>query len=172
MNTLRHTIYIAAITAILFVFSSCTTSKPIILVENPPFTMGDSYIQNWVAGVRGVGSGTNVHVSFADMEEDVVIKDIYFRGKILKAHTFPTFRDQYIGYGSRFVVKISKDSENNQDALAATNNSATERFPFQLGENEAVVSYVYKGRTRYYKIPELTLKPMTAYPTNDLQGIE
>ena len=173
MDTLKHTLRLAGIAVLIFVSSSCNTTKPISLVENPPFTLGESYFQNWVAGVRGVGSGTNVHISFAEIDDDVVVKDIYFRGKKLKANNFPQFRNQYIGYGKNFMANIN-DSENGMedDSPAAQELNLNEPFPFQLGDDEAVLSFSHNGRTRYYKVPQLKEKPMTAYPKSNPEGIE
>lgn len=167
MNTIKRTFRILAVVLSLGSLIGCNSSKAITFVEDPPFSIGDSYYQEWVAGVKDAGSGTNVHLSFSDIEKNITIQDVYFRRQKLKAQNFPLFRDQYVGYGKNFRSHIKEGEE-----VDITVDGETERrvskvedeiFPFALGEEEAVVSYLEYGVTRYYKV-YLSERPTLAYP--------
>ena len=65
------------------------------------------------------------------------------------------------------------DTEMNIDPKQEAKNTPPTKIPFELGENEAVVSYEYQRETAYYKVENMVRKPMMALPsTNGGTGIE
>lgn len=164
MNTIKCSIRILAVAVSIGSLVGCSSSKSIPFVEDPPFSIGDSYYQEWVVGLEDAGAGTNIHLSFSDIEKNITIQDVYFRRQKFKAQNFPLFRDQYVGYGKKFRSYI-KDGEAVELVVDGDGETDVkdEIFPFALGDEEAVISYIENGVTRYYKV-YLQERSTTAYP--------
>ena len=152
------------VSVVLITFYSCAGGKDAgySFEQEPPFTLGTVYYQDWVAGVREGGSGTNVHISIDSYTDDVVIKNIFFSNKIQKAQNSPQNVDQYVGY---FKNKGRPDIVMDGDPLKEAQNIPPEAFPFQLKNNEAVLSFLHNNEVKYVKITNMERKPMIAYPS-------
>lgn len=157
----------------LFLFSSvsCAGGKDngYVFVQNAPFTLGPVFYQDWVAGVKEGGSGTHVHITIDSYEEDVVLMHIYFRNKKVKAQNSPQYIDQYIGY---FKNEPRPDVIMDSDPVQESQNTPPEKFPFQLEDDEAVLSFLHKEVVKYVKISNMEQKPMLAYPSTNPNGID
>ncbi|MCG2417418.1 hypothetical protein K8089_00180 [Aequorivita sp. F47161] len=150
----------------LFLFSliNCggtqNTNMEKSLVQNPPFKITEAYYQNWVAGIKEGGSGTNVHIVLNDLKPEVTIKNIYFREQILEAKNTAATPNEFVGY----LRDVQRDMVMDADPLKETQNTPPKPFPFQLEENQAVVEYQFGGKNNYYKITNLSHKDMIPYP--------
>jgi len=162
---------IFSLSVILFGLSSCAGGKDTgySFDQEPPFTLGSVYYQDWVAGVREGGSGTNIYITIDSYADDVVIMDIYFRNKKLKAQNSPQNLDQYVGY---FKKQTKPDIIMDSDPVKESQNIPPESFPFQLEEDEAVLSYLHKEEVKFFKISKMEQKPMIAYPSTNSKGID
>jgi len=171
MNPIKVISNIFLLSVILFSLSSCAGGKEtgFSFDQEPPFTLGDVFYQDWVAGVRKGGSGTNIYITIDSYADDVVIMDIYFRNKKLKAQNSPQNRDQYIGYHkNQPKPNIIMDI----DPVKESQNIPPESFPFQLEEDEAVLSYLHNEEVKFLKISKMEQKPMIAYPGVNSKGID
>lgn len=137
--------------------------------QEPPFTLGAVYFQKWVAGVQNGGSGVNVYVEIESYLDDVMIEDIYFRNKKIKAQNSPQYRDLYVGY---FKSEKRPDIIMHDDPVKETVNTPPEKIPFNLNDDEAVLSYLHKGEMKFIKLVEIEEKPMIAYPGMNNEKIE
>jgi len=171
MKSIKVISNIFSLSVILFSLSSCAGGKEtgFSFDQEPPFTLGDVYYQDWVAGVREGGSGTNVYITIDSYIDEVVIKDIYFRNKKLKAQNTPQNRDQYIGY---LKNQPRPDIIMDIDPVKESQNIPPESFPFQLEEDEAVLSYLHNEEIKFLKISKMEQKPMIAYPGVNSKGID
>ncbi|QNJ97453.1 hypothetical protein [Constantimarinum furrinae] len=137
------------------------------LTKTPPFSLGEVYAQPWVAGIPSGGSGTNLHISFQSFTDAVVIDSIYFRNHIVKAQLSPEIRNQYVGY---FKHIRKPDVIMDSDPLKEAQNTPPVPFPFDLEDEEAVISYFHYGEMRYYKIKKIEIKSMLAYPASNMKS--
>ncbi|MFC7356110.1 hypothetical protein ACFQO1_00295 [Jejudonia soesokkakensis] len=163
MNSLKQTILVAILSCLFFSFSNCGGAQEVSglpLEENPPFTIAEAAFQKWVAGTREGGSGIELYINISNVSEGVVFNDIYFRNKKTTLFTSPTIRSQYrasfTSAPSDRVMDLNPEKE--------AKNTPPVKFPFQLKDTEAVVSYTYKGNSEYFKITQLDEKEMIAYP--------
>lgn len=144
--------------------SSQTSNTKFMFEENPPFTIEEAYFQKWVAGTKEGSSGIKVHIVFETIEPDVVLKDFYFQRQIQKAQNALDNTNEYF-------AELSNNSRNDFvmdiDPMKEAQNTPSQNFPFELKENEAVVSYVFKGKTKYFKISNLSEKERIAYPQSN-----
>jgi len=150
---------------IIVLISSCggtkTEDSAYKLSQNPPFTIKEVYSQKWMAGVQEGGSGINIYFTIENIELGTIIKEVYFRNKIVNLEKK---RERlFIGY---FKNK-QKDIIMNSDSTKEANNIPPQKFPFQLETNEAVLSYIYKGVDYYFKVSNITEKEVIAYPQSN-----
>lgn len=161
---IKNITIIITLPILLFSLSSCggmQNANKKELVQNPPFKVIEAFFQNWVAGVEEGGSGTNIHLTFSEMDADVVIQNIYFRNTILEARGNINETNKYVGY-------LKNDAQRNiimdSDSMKEAKNTPTNNFQFQLKDNEAVVEYWFGGKKNYFKIANLSEKAMIPYP--------
>ncbi|MEM0517571.1 MULTISPECIES: hypothetical protein [Aequorivita] len=159
---------LAIIITLPFLFLSFTncggtkdTNMKISLEQNPPFKITEAYYQNWVAGIKEGGSGTNVHITFGEMEPAVIVKNIYFRNHILTAKSTEMSPNKFVGY---LQNSAQRDIIMDENPVKETQNTISKSFPFQLEHNQAMVEYQYKEKRNYYKITNLSQRDMIPYP--------
>lgn len=165
MKNIKTILLLLTVPLVLLSFSNCggaqNNNGKMTLEQNPPFKISDAYYQNWVAGVKEGGSGTNVHLAFSEMDPDVVIQNIYFRNHKLEAKGNRNEPKHFIGY---LKNEAQRDLIMNADPMKEAQNTPSKAIPFQLGDNQVVVEYWFGGRKNYYKIENLTEKEMIPYP--------
>lgn len=153
------------ITILSVTLTNCGGSKSnnseLDFTTNPPFKIQKVYSQKWVAGVKGGGSGTNLYITLSEASEGIQFKELFFRNKKIEVSSS---KNKVIGYFK---------NKNNQDVIMdgnATNEAANippEKIPFQLKDNEAVVSYLENDKVVYYKISNIEEKEILAYPQSN-----
>ncbi|MEZ4857300.1 MAG: hypothetical protein R2781_00645 [Flavobacteriaceae bacterium] len=158
---------IMGISFFIFAMVSCAGGKDILFEKTPPFTVQSAYFQKWIAGVQGGGSGTNVHITLGNTNEEILINDIFFGDKVAKATQDPNNSESY---HANFLNENNRDLIMDSNPIKESENLPIEKSPFTLESNEAVVSYTFKGEIQYYKIPNLEEKPLLAYPSNNTNG--
>lgn len=143
-------------------FSQCSSSKK--LQKNTPEGIGQVYCQSWVAGVEGGGSGLDIYIPVTDTE--LALDSVYFRGKAAKLE-FKKEAMMFVGrYPSEFNKK--KDMVMSQDPKEEYGNEMPvidKPIPFELQENECVISLIEADKTKYFKITDVVEKQALAYPS-------
>ena len=165
MKNIKDIAILLTVPLLLFGFSNCGGAKTDGLKtsfeQNPPFKISDAYYQNWVAGVKEGGSGTDVHILFSEIQPDVVIQNMYFRNHILEAKGNINEPKQFVGY---LKNESQRDVIMDADPMKEAQNTPAKEFPFQLENNEVVIEYWFGGKKNYYKVSNLTQKEMIPYP--------
>ena len=165
MKKIKTNVFLLTVPLLLLNFSNCggaqNNNGKMTLEQNPPFKISEAYYQNWVAGIKEGGSGTNIHIVFNEMEPDVVIQNIYFRNQILEAKGNINEPKQFVGY---LKNETPRDVIMDADPLKEAQNTTQKEFPFQLQENESVIEYWFGGEKNYYKIENLSQREMIPYP--------
>lgn len=145
---------------ILITFSSCSSQKK--LQTKIPFEISTPTSQKWIGGKAESESGVEVKIPVTQIkEENIAMQQLYFRGKI----TDVTYE---IINGDRFVIaKYATNAFRKQDIIMHGDSrmevgnqppkvkvNEDELFPFEIGENEAILSYIEKDgkRVKYTKI--------------------
>lgn len=139
------------------VFISCKSSKAaneLGFQTNPPFKVEKATYSKWVGGQPGVhGISIQIQLNKATVELD----SVYFRNNSTKLKLDKS--NSNITYvGSMVLPKINKDLQMNMDSKKEFGNAVpdiSQKIPFQLAQNEAIVSYIYNNKTHYYKISEV-----------------
>lgn len=147
-------------------FSHCSSAQK--LQKEAPVKVGTAYYQHWVAGIQGGGSGINIFIpTEGTLEESIQLDSVYFRGKVSKLEVKPNNPTLFIG---RFSLKANqkKDIIMSNKPNAEYGNELPEmntKIPFELKENECVVSYEEDDKTKYFKINNVVEKQPLYYPS-------
>jgi len=138
-----------SLTFSIFLFS-CSSTK---FVKNPPFNIIDATYQNWYGGREGV-RGISVKILVKDINTNVKFDSLYFKDKKLKLFVTDVENTKLItanintGYKPENLQMHADPKKEYGNKLPRTNK----KFPFDLKENEAVLSYKKSGKTLYYKL--------------------
>ena len=167
LQKIGFTVFVSILT---LSFSQCTSVKKTMeitkIIELPKELTTDAYYQNWVAGVRGGGSGTNLYINKSVVGNKQLIA-AYFKEKIVDFEPVTKMGDVYV---ARFKGKANQiyDMEMNADGINEYGNKAPiekKDFPFKLAPNEAVVSYIENNIVKYLKLINISKKESLAYPS-------
>lgn len=140
------------------------TCKSAKLDKKPPFKITGATYNNWVGGQPGA-SGIRVIIAY-DTNEDVTFDKIYFHKKEGKI-------DAYKKEGKVYLVghiNTSKPRGNDlvleEDPKKEVNNKLPEEttFPYELKDDEAIISYTHKGKVKFYKVKNIKQTKTDFYP--------
>lgn len=168
MKKIKQTLVLAIVSTIMLSFSNCGSTKmnnTIQLEKNPNFSITEVYSQDWVAGVKDGGSGTNVHITFSGLSEAISIKKVYYKDLEADAIQNPK-TTTYVAYFKN-NMNPRKDIIMDADPKKEAQNTPREKPLFTLGDNEAVVMYLENEIEKYFKITQIERKPLLAYPANN-----
>ena len=166
---MKITAFIIGMVLSLFGLSNCAGGKDALLEKSPPFKIENAFFQKWVAGVKGGGSGINFSITLTDIQEEVKVKEIYFRDRVSEAIQDPQNVDHY---SAHFLDEINKYVIMDGNSIKEAANTLPEKIPFTLNPNDAVIGYLHRGELKYFKIENLEEKPILAYPSNNPNGID
>ena len=144
-------------------FSQCSSKKK--LQENTPLAIGKVYFQKWIAGIEGGGAGLNIYIPTED--NSIELDSVYFRKKAAKLE----FKNQNgIIYIGRFISGFNKkkDIVMSNEPNAEFGNEMPKiplKIPFELKDNECVISYKEGKKTKYFKVSNIVEKDLIPYPS-------
>ena len=129
------------------------------LQESFPIAIKEVYHQHWMAGVRGGGSGTGFYIEFEKvLPENIVLNQLYFRKSTAKVNKVSETQ-----YMFSFKGAANWKRENEYESDEPKQGKSTEP-PFAIEDNEAILEYTQKGKTKYYKITNIKGKAALEYP--------
>lgn len=138
---------------IAFSFAQCGSAK---FTKNPPFTITDAKYQSWVGGMPG-SSGTIVTIGY-ESKTDITFDSIYFANKTgsLQASN-NNGKQSLIGTLNNTTSTEKKDLILHSDPTKEFKNEIpkVKKLPFELTEDEAVISYKEGKKTKYFKIDKV-----------------
>ena len=153
------------ILALGFSLFGCNSQKK--LVENPPFKTGEATCQQWAGGRAESGSGILLQIPLTnDNIGQRKLQQAYFRGKVadikMKSNDGVWFAEANFRQSNTKKPDIVMHS----DAKKEVGNqppTMNKELPFELGENECVISYDEEGKTKYFKISDIKEKKPLIY---------
>ena len=132
------------------IISSCGGHKNASFEKEGTLTFKEATYSKWVAGIKGGGAGYNIKLLLDPVYADIKLDSIYFRE--FKASLVSNEAGLYNGF---------IDNGQNREVLTpvygerpkVTENPSQKNLQtlFELTGDEAVVSYLEKGNTKYYK---------------------
>ncbi len=151
----------------IFSFTKCASTK---FQKTPPFKITESSYNHWVGGLPGI-SGTNVRISYTT-DSKVTFDSVYFQKRVTKLQLRESNGTQLImGYFKNDTQNDRSDYNLNSVVQKEVGNKAplAKNFPFDLKENEAVISYKKGDKIKYFKIENLKKKQSMMYPKTSKQ---
>lgn len=137
-------------------FAQCKTMK---LTDKAPFKISGATYHSWIGGQPGV-KGTNLIIGLEN-DSNIEYSVVYFQNK----KSIPSFETRK---GKRYLVININNSSNDSDKIIkevkSTNKEKTSKIPFVLSNNEAVIGYIYNGKTFYYKVSKIKKTETIFYP--------
>ena len=146
--------YLILLTTILFGFSQCGQSKESILKlqKETPFKIKEATYQEWVAGVRGGGSGISVVIIIDEESASKIEFDsLFFRGQ----------KEKLNRSASKLVAHFKTKTNTREDIILHINQQQEHEnrppvvensVPFELTTKEAVISFKENNEVKYVKI--------------------
>ncbi len=150
--------YLSVLIFVIF-FTQC---KSIKLDEKPPFKISSATYQNWLGGQSGV-NGINVKIIYK-ANKSIQFDSIYLSNKVTKLEAKDANRNTVV-FGYFNTSSFKNDLILDAVPIKELNNPIPEikKIPFELKENEAVISYKIKGKIRYYKVQHLVKEKTLTY---------
>ena len=157
-----RTIKILSILFLLLGFSQCGGST---LVKKSTLKVEKAFYNKWFGGQPGV-RGTKVEIHLKDASE-VIFVALYFQGKRTKVEV------SKIDKFTRIIAHFSTSKRKNRNLILDADITkelentlpSLEEFPFQLKENEAILSYKKENKTLYFKIENIKKVQSIAFPS-------
>ncbi len=122
------------------------------------------YYQNWVAGVRGGGGGTDFYIEFRKpFSSEIKLYKLYFRNQ--ESNLEDVTNTSFVAHF--YQNNINTDLILDKDSLKEYGNKTPViiKPKFDLKPNEAVLEYKKKNQLLFFKIVNLKEKPIIAYPS-------
>ena len=150
----------------ILIFSHCSSAQK--MQQNIPFSIQNVYYQKWAAGIEEAGSGMNLYIQLeSELIQGIKIDSVYFRGistKLINSTNNPLL------YEGRFTNKINnkKDIIMSGDPIEEFGNEIpfqNKSFPFELEDNECVISFWQDHVKKYFKIYDVKERQEIHYPT-------
>lgn len=163
MKSINKASTILATVALIITVSNCASSQK--LQDKAPLQIGGVYYQNWVAGVEGGGSGVNLFIPVISNKNNIKLDSVYFQGNVVKLE----FKKDNLVVG-RFLRPDNqkRDLIMSNEPYAEYGNKIpelTKKIPFNLNENQCVISYKEGNKIKYFKIDNIREKELLAYPS-------
>jgi len=142
---------------ILLSFSFCCASKKNVktdLQDKHPFAVTNSTYKTWVGGQPGV-RGISIYITIDNSE--IKLDSVFFRNMKTELNK-EINSDPSVFVGSFMLPNTEKEFILDENPIKEYGNkvpSTTLIIPFELKEDEAVISYTFEGENIYYKISDL-----------------
>ncbi|NKI31160.1 hypothetical protein [Croceivirga thetidis] len=152
---MKNSVFMSVIMVLSFL--GCSPQKK--LVSEAPVQLGAPTCQAWVGGMPESGSGMLLTIPLADENLDAQkLQQAYFRGKVADIKIENT-ADGWMAKANFLNGKLEKpDITMDADAAKEVGNqppSIPEKFPFELAENECVISFLDGETIKYFKLSDI-----------------
>ena len=127
------------------------------------FTITSAIYNNWAGGQPG-NKGITVNIVYTS-NYTIKFDSIYFSKRIAKLESNKNKEKKTISANFRSSVK--PDIILDKNTSKEINNAVPihKKFPFELKQNEAIISYIVKGKTKYFKVKSFKKGKPVFYPS-------
>lgn len=146
----------------IFGLSQCETAK-MKLQKTAPFTITQSFYQEWVGGQPG-NSGTTLQL-LVTVNDAIIPDSLYFQNRVTSVDTKPSKTGKlWVGNFQKVVRKDFNMTDTPQGEYGNKVPTMID-FPFDLKKDEAVLKYTKEGKSFYYKIVGIVQEESLYYPS-------
>ena len=157
---------LTAILPLIF-FASCSSTKTLTLQDEAPVDIYEYYYQTWVAGAPGGGSSINFSLALNSVPNDIILKDLYFmsmKTSLDQGQQAPTVFTGIFKTTVNQPNDITMDADPKKEYGNEAPDIKKEVIPFDLNNDEAVISYMKDGKEYYYKLIHVEERPTRMAP--------
>lgn len=139
--------------------SKCSEGKK--MDKKAPAIIGEAY--TLASEDASDNFGYKLYIPVHSQEQrDLLLDSVYFRSQIEKLDRITD------GSNILYVAEFKNFEESNADMIMSSNPleemankppKIQKRIPFEIEDNECIVSYKYKGDVRYFKIEHIQERP-------------
>jgi hypothetical protein len=153
MKFLKRLIFSISLSLVMMSFSQCASTQK--LEAKSPVEIKEVYYKEWANPARYTGSGLNLYISLTSNTSNIEVDSVYFRKKQVKLEHIK--EGLFVG-----KFKTNKNSPNDiimssdpKEEYGNTSPKIEKPFPFELQDNECVISYKERGKTKYFKLSNI-----------------
>ncbi|MDX1314651.1 MAG: hypothetical protein R3356_04045 [Eudoraea sp.] len=164
---MRYSVTILVV--VLFGLSGCSSQKK--LVKQAPFIVEKPTCTPFDGGRETSGSGFTLRLPVSlQTGDELVFEKVFFRGHVLDSKLVTEDGMQYLQCKYKREVKQKPDIVMHDNPIMEVGNQPPaeirekEDYPFKLNPDEAVISYLHKGKTRFAKISGVKDKSPVIFP--------
>lgn len=154
------TFKIFATLLILIGFSECATTQ---FEQNPPFTITSAVYNNWFVKSTAT-KGTIINIGY-DSKYVVKFDSIYFSKRAEKLSISKVKDKKMISSIFSSTEKPDRILDENSTKEIQNQFPAIKNMPFKLKQNEAIISYKIKDKTKYFKVKSIKKGKTIFYDT-------
>lgn len=159
---MRHIVFVP-IFLTLMSFSQCDRDA---FDKKAPVDFTKIYYQDWVGGRPG-SEGTIVTLIAKQPVQELLFDSIYFDKKVAKMEALTVNGE--LRLSANFIKRSQKDndlilSSDPKEEFGNQPSKASAKIPFELADNEAVISYVINGKKRYFRLKKIQKAKTLYYP--------
>lgn len=151
--------------ALIFSLSACSSQKK--LVDNPPFDLGQATCQSWTGGRPESGSGILLEIPLMGENIDgMKMQQAFFRGMMTDVSIATKDGKQMAKANFRKPSPEDMDLTMHADPKEEVGNKPPKKkgkFPFELTQDECVLSYMDGETIKYFKIENVKEKKPLIY---------
>ena len=156
MKVFKNILFLLLMVFIMVSFSKCASIPK--LDKSLPIDIGEVYYQHWVSGVQGGGSGFNIFIPISANSKNITLDSVFFKAKQAKLE----YRNNTV-----FIGRFKTEANQKQDIILSNEPFAEygnmvpeipKHTPFELKDDECVVSYLVAGKVKYFKIDRIKRK--------------
>lgn len=153
------------ILSLLLVVLLVGCSKKLSFESQDKTGIKEAYYQQWTSGARGGGSGLSIYIILENADtletQNIELEGIYFQKYYSSLKE--TGKNKFQGHiktneGTLKVGDIDNDIEKTPEQKELEKD-----IPFNLSNDEAVISFTEKGKLKYYKL-KLKRKELNTIP--------
>ncbi|WP_299223659.1 hypothetical protein [uncultured Psychroserpens sp.] len=164
MRSLKQISFLILMLVIMTSFSRCMPSQYQLQKESS-INFDEAYSQKWTSGIKDGGSGVDVFITVND--SSIQLDSMYFREQRVKLNLIEGNKRLYVGRfkiigNQQHDIILSSDSKEEHDN---TMPKKRQEIPFDLQDNECVISYIKANKTYYYKILNIEMRQPLNYPS-------
>ncbi len=135
---------------LIFLLLIIGCSHQIKLEKNSSLVFEETYYHSWIAGVRGGGSGLNIYLTLKNSpNKNIQLEGIYFKQQYCTLE----FQGDY-----KYLCHILTNENRENNLVKKTvkiENNTTNKIPFDIAGEDAVIVYFENQKKKYLKITML-----------------
>lgn len=138
IHKIRQTAIIALICGLSFQCASPKLVATTSFEEKVPFKIKSVYFQEWFTGIDYGGTGYTLYLPVVQKNPNITVEEVFFRNLKGRFHL----------QDGRYIAVMKNPTK----GYVFRKPEKPEDYPFDLNDNECVVTYSEDGVTKYHKL--------------------